>query len=719
MARYVPWRRFLSPARFPVSTGSNPQVDTQISQQKIDLVRRQINRLIEETAQLAEKNLEPAAFYSEFLQRVLSGIAGAAGAVWVRTALGHLQLQFQINMQQVNLEKTEAGRQKHDQLLRQACLQGQSLILPPQSGAAAPEDGGPTPGNPTDFFVLLAPLVVEGAVVGLVEVWEDPRHSPDALPGFLQFLVRMASLASVYVRNLQLRQLVGQQQVWEDLEKFARQIHGSLNPTEVAYLIANEGRRLVSCDRLSIAVREGRKAAIEAISGADVVEKRSSLVQLQRTLAEKVADWGERLVYQGTKDESLPAPVLQSLDAYLAESNSKFLVVQPLRDEREKDNGRPPRTTLVMESFEPALAPEQLLARLDVVGRHATSALYNAVEHRRIPLRYLWMPLARYQEGFSSKTRAIAATAGAAALILLLLLIIVPYPLKMEASGHILPEHRGWVFSPRKATVKSFPDYVVTGATVLKGQSLIEMFDKDLQDQLIKLRSEIQNAEAEIASLRQQSVAKQNTTEYPTIMADLRRNEVLRAQKKSELDALIKQTNPVQGKLGYFRITAPLSGMVLNAKFQENLLGKTVEPSEPLLRVGDRDRPWEAELRIPNRHIGQVRRAFEGMPSNHELDVDLLLASAPTRTYKGKLSLSKIAGEATPNKDDPNDNESVVVASVRVEGPGIDKADQIPADLLVADTRVSAKVRCGNRPMIYSLFYGVWEFVYEKVIFYF
>jgi hypothetical protein len=32
---------------------------------------------------------------------------------------------------------------------------------------------------------------------------------------------------------------------------------------------------------------------------------------------------------------------------------------------------------------------------------------------------------------------------------------------------------------------------------------------------------------------------------------------------------------------------------------------------------------------------------------------------------------------------------------------------------------VVAKVRCGDHAMGYSLFYGVWEFIYEKVVFFF
>ena len=43
--------------------------------------------------------------------------------------------------------------------------------------------------------------------------------------------------------------------LWVQLEGFARAIHSSLNPTEVAFQVANEGRRLIQCDRVSVAAR--------------------------------------------------------------------------------------------------------------------------------------------------------------------------------------------------------------------------------------------------------------------------------------------------------------------------------------------------------------------------------------------------------------------------------------------------------------------------------
>src|SRR5262249_13079590 len=135
-------------------------------------------------------------------------------------------------------------------------------------------------------------------------------------------------------RNQLVGQLVGQQALWAQLETFARQIHSSLNPVEVSYHVAAEGRRLIDCDRVSVANRRGgMQTKIEAVSGADTVEKRSNQVRLMRKLADEVLNWGERLVYSGSKDEGLPPRVLAALDAYLTETPSKLLVVEPLRPE--------------------------------------------------------------------------------------------------------------------------------------------------------------------------------------------------------------------------------------------------------------------------------------------------------------------------------------------------------------------------------------------------
>lgn len=696
-----------------MSPGPNPQIDINL----IEQTRRQINRLVEEVAKLSEQDLAPAEYYGEFLQRVLSAVAAPAGAVWVRTSQGHLQLQYQVNMRQVGLDQSEEARQTHGELLRQAAQMARPALVPPRSGTGQAEEGKPAPGNPTDYVILLAPIIVDKVVQGLVEIWQEADRSPDAQRGFLQFLVKMAELAASYTRNHQLRHMVGQQQVWAQLEAFTRQIHSSLNPMEVAYLVANEGRRLVECDRISIGIRRGRKTHIEAISGADVVEKRSNLVRLMARLMERVLRWGEKLIYKGEKDDSLPPDVLRALDEYLAESASKLLVILPLKDERETDSKKPARSGMLMECFDPQGAPEALIARLEVVGRHATSALYNAAEHRRIPLRFLWSPLARLQEGLGGKARAVGLSVAAALAALTAALIWVPYPLKMDATGQFLPQERRWVYSPWPGQILEFR--VEPGSAVREGDPLIRLRDTDqLANRILQIQGEIRAAQENQRTKLKEETTARDPAELARIQTELIREKIVEEQKRRELADLQARTNANPDMPGEFEVKAPMTGTILNRDFRERLTNSQVKPDQPLLRIGNKAGPWEIELKIPQKHIGQVLQAYSHLQTD-ELEVDLLVLSEPTRTFKGKLHRRDLAGEAIPNRDDNNESEPVVLASVRIDGDDITEADRIPDKLKLTGTEVHAKIRCGEHALGYSLFYGVWEFFYEKVVFFF
>jgi hypothetical protein len=705
-----------------VSAAPEPQVDPRT----IEQTRQQINRLRDEVARLSESDIEPGNYYGEFLMRVLTALAAPAGAVWLRTSQGNLQLQYQIQMQIVGLERSEEGRQSHDELLRQGVQQAKPVYLAPHSSGPKSDGAGASAGNPTDYLLLLVPIVLNNQVTGLVEVWQAPDRHPSAIQGFMQFLTHMAELAARYMRHRLLGEMTGQQQLWTQLELFSRQVHASLNPIEVAYVVANEGRRLIDCDRVSVGIRQGKRTRIEAISGADVVEKRSNLVQRMRVLVDSVIRWGEKLVFTGVKDDSLPPDVYAALDAYLEESASKLLVVMPLKDTREEDSKKPVRSALVMECFEPSEAQEQLIARMEIVGKHSAPAVYNAVEHRRIPFRFVWMPLAAIQEGLGGKTRAIIAGIIAGLALLIALCVIVPYPLKMDANGNFLPQTRRWVFSPAPAHVVQFE--VEPGETVQENHNLILMYDLSLHKDLVRLNKEIDASQLQLANLLQQ----RNTATKDSIDIDkeLSTQKATLHAKTRERDALIWRTNSDPSRPGYFWVRSPEfprsmeqgneapQWKILNQDFRESLTDREVKPSDPLLRVGHTEGHWEIELKIPQKHIGQVLAAF-GNDENKELDVDILLRSEPTKVYKGKLARNKIAGEANVSRDDNNETDPVVLAWVRIDGDDIPKEKQIPADRRVTGTEVHSKIRCGNHALGYSLFYGVWEFFYEKVVFFF
>jgi hypothetical protein len=435
-------------------------------------------------------------------------------------------------------------------------------------------------------------------------------------------------------------------------------------------------------------------------------------------LFDKVIIWGEKLIYQGTKDDSLPPDVIKALDAYLAESNSKLLVVLPLKDEREKESKKPPRSGLMMECFDPAVSPEQLVARLEVVGRHATSALYNAAEHRRIPMRVIWQPIAKVQEGLGGKARAITYAIVAGLALLIGIMVLVPYPLKMDAKGQLLPIERRYIFSPVDGKIEEFK--VRPSQDVFEGDDLVEMFDVEQQRNMIRLQSEALAAQNDAIALGFE-LQKAEEKDKLRISADKLAKEHTRELKLQELKSIQERIHSVPGKFGHFMLKAPITGTVLNGSFVEELTNRTVKPNEPVLRIGNKEGDWEIELKIPQKHIGQILQAFPRDDPEGKLDVDIILRSAPTRTFKGKLVRKNVGGEATPNRDDNNEAEPVVVAYVQISGEGIDPKDSMAQDknLLVTGSEVVAKVRCGNHPLGYSLFYGVWEFFYEKVVFFF
>src|SRR5439155_1912404 len=350
-------------------------------------------------------------------------------------------------------------------------------------------------------------------------------------------------------------------------------------------------------------------AKVEAISGADTVEKRSNLVQLMRTLFQRVLVWGEKLIYTGLKDDTLPPDVLDALDAYLAESNSKLLVIMPLKDERESESKKPARSALMMECFDPSSAPEQLVARLEVVGRHATSALYNAVEHRRIPMRWIWMPIAKVQEGLGGKARAITYSITAAVILLIGAMVFVPYPLKMKAKGNLLPVERQWVYPPIAVKIEEF--VVRPGDEVHKGQPLVLMSDMEVQSRRAEFEKKIAQSFEE-AKTAKGLLDSGDTKDRNQAQRDYQKAVATRELNEDSLRNLLERIHADDRKPGGFDMICDMEeAKVLNYDFGETLLHKYVKQDAQVLRIGNVNGEWEIEVKIPQKYAGHVSEAIE------------------------------------------------------------------------------------------------------------
>lgn len=697
-------------------------------------LRRQVEHAIEQLAALSGSTLPPGEFYAELLRKGLNGIDAPAGAVWLKSPQGFLQQQCQENISQIGLDDRPDGRQAHNQLLRFAFEKGKPGILGPRQRA----EGDRTAGNPTDYSLALAPILTEdNQTLGIVEIFQKANWHPQDL---ITYTIQVAGYASNYLRNNSNRKVAGQEQVWTQLEVFSRQVHGSLNPTEVSYVVANEGRRLIGCDRITVGIRHGKKTTIESVSGADVVEKASTHIRRMRELFDAVIQWGEKLVYRGSRDETLPPKVLEALDAYLTEQNPKLLVLVPIRDVREKPKEgskealKPVRSAVLMEMFDPPEDTAALEQKLDVIAAHSTTALYNASEMKRVPLKPLWWPLMQVQQGLGGKARFWTYFIATAAVLLILAFTVIPYPLKLDSTGKLAPLDRFYVFSPIDGQVRGFE--VNPNDEILPGTPVAKLYRTDWQKEILSLKLNLNSLENQIQAL------SKNSEQASPAERDQRQKDLIKARSDRDLARAqlgIYETvfrcdlNP--GREGFFEVSAPdvrpsqpggrPLWRVITQDFQEQLKGRTVTPKDPLLRVGNVDGGWEIVLKIPQKHVGQLHRAFKDAREKDErgdfLWVDVLVTSAPTPGHqgRGKLYRRDVTAEAIPNRDDQNESEPVVVAYVRINTEDIPKEYHLDPLLLVTDVEVKARVRGGDHSMGYSLFYGMWEFLYEKVIFFF
>ncbi len=373
----------------------------QIDPQLIEQARQQIRSLVTEISQLARSDIPPDEFYREFLPRVVTGLAAIGGAIWVVEANGRLTLAYQVNLHEARLqERSEEEQSKHARLLHRVLGSEEGILVPPLSGHGE-SDGE---GNPTEFLLVLSPLRTELEPVGVVEIFQRPNPRLETQRGYLRFLTQMCDLAAEYLKSRQLRQLADRQALWSQMEEFIRLVHANLDIRTTAYVIANEGRRLIGCDRVTVAIRRGGVCRVEAISGQDVFDKRSNTVRLLNRLATVVAAADEPVWYTGDTSQMAPQ-VEDAIEEYVDQCHSKTVAVIPLRRPQletgaeEEPHKRPEPTpvvgALIVERIEDARLPETMVNRIKVVAEHSGAALANALEYHSLFLLPLWKALGK------------------------------------------------------------------------------------------------------------------------------------------------------------------------------------------------------------------------------------------------------------------------------------------------------------------------------------
>jgi multidrug efflux pump subunit AcrA (membrane-fusion protein) len=642
-----------------------------------------------EMARLAKSGMPFERLAQSLLDETVHILAAVGGAVWLGSSASSLRLQHQVNYHLLN---GEAGESFHPQLLELARTEGEIVVVPP---------GGITIGtksvpNPTDFTLLVAPLTVDQQVVGFFEVIQRSTTSAAAVRGNRRLLALVGELAADHLRREEIRELRDERLRTQQFEALTERIHGSIDIRSVAYEVANGGRQLIECDRVSIAVRKGRRFKVIAISGVDSANRRSNAVRRLEELAASVAKAGETVWYDDGADNDAVAPqIAELLQDHADEVHPRTIGAIPLTAAQPEHSAvrAPVVGLLIVEQFSSVLDSASR-ERATGVARHSGLAVANALRYESLPT----IPfLRRRSEQLAQRGLRMSVILPAlAGVVLVASLFVIPMTFNVHAEGDLQPEQQQHLFAPFEGQVAAIR--VEHGQQVAANDVLLELRSTEIDLESQRIQGEFDVTQKRIAAIESSLLQIDDSNDE-----EIARMNQLAAEQEEQRQLLASQ----QEQLATLRsqrekliIRSPMDGQVLTWDLEKSLTDRPVQRGQLLLSVANLKGPWVAELDVPDDEIGHILSA---QASPNATPVTFQLATNRGVDFQGVIR--RISSRTENGADD----RPIVRVTVDVDEKEIGE--------LRPGATISAKINCGKRRVAYVWFHEVVEAVQSWISF--
>lgn len=678
-----------------------------VSQETLEQTKSLIKTLVNEISDLSKTDIPADQFYPAVLQRIVQALAAIGGAIWLLDEQKRLRLSYQLNIAENLLDQDGEDAQKHGKLLARMLNNRASELVPP--GAMIGQEQAE--GNPTKFLLVISPLSSSKDVVGMIEVFQRPEAPPPTQRGYLRFLEQMCQLVGGWLKSQTLQRVAGRQQLWQQADQFARLVHNNLDLRDTAFTIANEGRRLIECDRVSIATCHGRSTRVIAISGQDTIENRSNIVSALTRLATRVVAAGEPLWYDGTT-EDLPPQLEEAIEEYVDLSHGRTVTVLPIRrpeqvvegdvqskkaSQREDNTQRQIIGALIVEQIETQLSRETLQSRVDLVYEHSCRALANSLTYNNLFLMPVWRTLGRatwmFRGDAKQKTLAVCGLVAVA----LIAMFLVKIDFELRANGELKPAVERQVFALTDGEVDEV--FVDHGSFVNAGDPLVRLKDTNLEVQLEEVLGKVQTAIKQKQSLSLQILSS-------STMSDLDRNRLAgeEAEVEEQLRSYQAEYDLLKEKQKSLVRTAPIDGIVVTWDVKNILRARPVVTGQILMSIADPKKDWYLELDMPEKRMMYLDKARVDN-GNDPLKVEFVQTTNPSVRFYGDLSPDAIHQRAEVHADEG------AAVKLRVLPDTMDGISRRPG------ARVTANVKCGKASAAFVWFHEVVEWVYANLLF--
>ena len=667
-----------------------------MSNSSVQEVRDKIIQLAREIEEHSRSNMPPKEFFSEFLKRVVGAVGARAGVVWLRNNTNRLELLQEIGLDDTGFHENPDAMATNQKFLTEVLSNGQACTYHPAETSEQ---------LPTEDMLVLAALQSNKEVVGVIQIFQRHDTPAQARPGFLQFVEQMTGYACRYLDNQGNEDAGGSMavsQIAEDFEQFVLQLHKSLDIKEVAFTAANDGRLLVGCDRISIAVLDGRKTVIRAVSGQDSVNQRANLVRKMTKLASRVIRTNEKMEYTGKVDHLAPK-IERALADFVQESGSRMVTVIPVFKpdpviEKEDSNSRPLEKVrkavggIIIEQVAESQPKPGVLEKGELISDHIGASIYNAKQYNRLFLMPLWRGLGKvfgFLEGRNGLKAALVVftLAGVVAAM-----VMVPWDYRVEGQGKMMPVIQKDVFVPWDGEVVEIR--AESGKHVKAGDSLLLIKNPDLKTQLTAAEGELNSKAALLKTIH----GELNRNLRPTEPSKRNELEGQMKQTQEEMAALEEQIAIIEERIASLNVKAPISGVIATFQLKQLLLNRPVRRGEVLLEIKHDDGEWHLELDVEEKRMGHFLNAVKADGNDLARDVEFKLATDSESEFLGKVS--KVSTRANSSQE----AGSVVMVFCEFDKKQLPRQPRIGAE-------VRAKINCGQKSLGYVLFGDVVEFV--------
>ncbi|MCG8451279.1 MAG: efflux RND transporter periplasmic adaptor subunit [Pirellulales bacterium] len=675
------------------STPSHPQ---------FDLGWQQLEDYVDRLHELARTPIPQTEFYRQLLDGCVTALAAVGGAIWLPTTRGRLELCYQINLEQAVDREDAQVESAHRALLYSALESSEPQIVPPQSGSDA------SAVNPTDRVVILG--AVRGADSSaaphaVVELFMRTGNSPATEQGWQELLATVCQVATEFHVYEQLCALQSERGLHGQSLALLRRIHGTADLRQTAFEIANEGRRFVDGDRLSVVVRRGKQWKLLAASGVDRVEARADITKHLERLAERVASWGEPLDYQDSAvaGEELPGELADLVEHFTDQSHARRLVVVPVTLINNSDQQEPrhekPSLVLVAEQFDTD-ETQFSCQRVVELAALCEPAIRQALWLDRFAMRTTLRWSDRWTRLTESWGLSRVGFVAAVLVACLAALVWVPCDFEIEAPATLVPIVERDVFATANGTVREV--HAKHGVEVEQGDVLAVLDDPQLALESERVQGETatvrKRLEAIAVARTDREVREESSRQRFPLSAEAQ-------QLEKQLASLTKQQEILKQRRAALTLRSPIAGKVITLDVQNLLRARPVERGQVLFTIADTRSGWRLEGEVSQDRIGHVLEAQHREQEN--LPVRFRLAGEVDQTFAGHLeSVSAIAVLAT---DDLGSAPPAIHVQVAVD----------EAELLAARPGMSAELRiaCGKRSLGYVWLHDVWETVYSWLVF--